>query len=88
MPRIIMGAIIALTISKPVEIRMFQTEIQAELFKKKQEKLNEYRKEIESAYKPSLDNIQKQIDGLQNKINEKYQTFKEREVEWDQYTKL
>jgi hypothetical protein len=30
-PRIIMGAIIAITISKPIEIRMFQTEINAAL---------------------------------------------------------
>jgi hypothetical protein len=31
-PRIIMGAIIAITISKPVEIRMFQSEIAVELY--------------------------------------------------------
>ena len=33
-PRIIMGMIIAITISKPVEIRMFQTEINVELQKR------------------------------------------------------
>ena len=33
-PRIIMGAIIALTISKPVEIRMFKTEIDIKLREK------------------------------------------------------
>jgi len=37
-PRIIMGVIIALTISKPIEIRMFKTEIDQALFEK-QEKL-------------------------------------------------
>src|SRR5579863_6894589 len=31
-PRILMGAIIAMTISKPVEIRMFKTEIDARLY--------------------------------------------------------
>ncbi len=33
LPRIIMGIIIAITISKPVEIRMFKTEIDNELYK-------------------------------------------------------
>ena len=33
-PRIIMGAIIAITISKPIEIRMFQTEINNKLYEK------------------------------------------------------
>lgn len=37
LPRIIMGAIIAMTISKPVEIRMFKTEIDVALFKEQQE---------------------------------------------------
>ena len=36
-PRIIMGAIIAITISKPIEIRMFQTEINNKLYVKQLE---------------------------------------------------
>jgi hypothetical protein len=36
-PRIIMGLVIALTISKPIEIRMFQKEIDAELQTEKEE---------------------------------------------------
>jgi hypothetical protein len=40
-PRIIMGIIIAITISKPIEIRMFQTEIQSELIKRKADQESE-----------------------------------------------
>jgi hypothetical protein len=40
-PRIIMGMIIALTISKPIEIRMFKSEIDAEITKMQKGYLNE-----------------------------------------------
>jgi hypothetical protein len=43
LPRIIMGAIIALTISKPVEIRMFKTEIDVALYQKQKEKELEFK---------------------------------------------
>lgn len=41
-PRIIMGAIIAITISKPIEIRMFQTEINVKLREKQIEQQDTY----------------------------------------------
>lgn len=41
-PRIIMGAIIAITISKPIEIRMFQTEINIKLKEKQIEQQTAY----------------------------------------------
>ena len=41
-PRIIMGLIIAITISKPMEIRMFKSEIDAELHSAQLEKRKEY----------------------------------------------
>ena len=41
-PRIIMGAIIAITISKPVEIRMFKTEIDTQLHTEQMKKKQEY----------------------------------------------
>jgi len=43
-PRIIMGAIIAITISKPIEIRMFQTEINNRLYDKQQKLIAEFEK--------------------------------------------
>ncbi len=49
-PRILMGAIIALTISKPVEIRMFQTEINAALHQEQIKQEQRYKLEIDSIF--------------------------------------
>lgn len=74
-PRIIMGAIIALTISKPVEIRMFKTEIdlavqkQQEIEKEKgiiQANTNYQRKVAE--VKTRLGKIQKEIEAKETAI--------------------
>lgn len=87
-PRIIMGIIIAITISKPIEIRMFQSEIQSKIFEKKQEQMNQYVHNIDSIYKPSLANIQSKIDEYQAKIDQKYTTFTQTEKDWHDYTNL
>lgn len=50
LPRIFMGAIIALTISKPVEIRMFKSEIDVELHNAQMEKQREYLGKLDSIY--------------------------------------
>lgn len=86
-PRIIMGMIIAITISKPIEIRMFQSEIQAELYNKKQIKLKEYREGIEKNYMPSINKIQSDIDGLNNQINTKYLDYQQKYNLWSECTK-
>jgi hypothetical protein len=49
-PRIIMGAIIALSISKPVEIRMFKTEIDIKLREKQLEQQTAYQRLVDSTY--------------------------------------
>lgn len=49
-PRIIMGIIIAITISKPIEIRMFQTEIQSQLIVKKNQQEFIYRDAAKNRY--------------------------------------
>jgi hypothetical protein len=49
-PRIIMGIIIAMTISKPVEIRMFKTEIDIKLREKQLEQQVEYQKKVDKTY--------------------------------------
>ena len=63
-PRIIMGIIIAITISKPIEIRMFQNEIQAELIKKKADQENIYKIGVENRHKEKLNQIDKDITEL------------------------
>lgn len=50
LPRIIMGMIIALTISKPVEIRMFKTEIDIKLREKQLEQQVEYQTKVDKTY--------------------------------------
>lgn len=76
-PRILMGAIIALTISKPVEIRMFKTEIDVAIHKQ-QEKEKEvgiiqananYEKKVADT-KSKLGKIQSDIDAKEALIAE------------------
>lgn len=71
-PRIIMGMIIAMTISKPVEIRMFKTEIDIKLKEKQIEQQAAYIKRIEANFKNELtakDNEIKKFEAeLQNKV--------------------
>jgi len=50
LPRILMGMIIAMTISKPVEIRMFKTEIDIKLREKQLEQQVEYQSKVDKTY--------------------------------------
>ncbi|MFN8142793.1 MAG: DUF4407 domain-containing protein [Bacteroidia bacterium] len=70
-PRIIMGAIIALTISKPVEIRMFKSEIDVELHKAQMEKQREYLANIDSIYSDRIESEKNKIAKWESEINEK-----------------
>lgn len=70
-PRIIMGAIIAITISKPIEIRMFQTEIQSKLIEKKQEQEATYREAVEKRHKNHLQQLDNDINQLNVEIKDK-----------------
>jgi len=54
-PRILMGAIIAITISKPVEIRMFKTEIDVKLYEKQLELEKQFEKRADSIFSQRLD---------------------------------
>ncbi len=49
-PRILMGAIIAITISKPVEIRMFKTEIDIKLREKQIEQQTAYQTKVDKTF--------------------------------------
>ncbi|MCB0750026.1 MAG: DUF4407 domain-containing protein [Ignavibacteriae bacterium] len=53
-PRIIMGAIIAITISKPIEIRMFQTEINNKLYEHQLELQKEFEKKTTANFEERL----------------------------------
>lgn len=76
-PRIIMGAIIALTISKPVEIRMFKTEIDIKLREKQLEQQASYQAKVDKTYEDrekllvaDFGKIESQRTDLLNRIKE------------------
>ncbi len=72
-PRIIMGIVIAITISLPMEIRIFQTEIQAGLIEAKQKQEGTFVGGVEKRYKERLKQIDAEIPAkkieIQNKKN-------------------
>jgi hypothetical protein len=71
LPRLIMGAIIALTISKPVEIRMFKTEIDVKLHEKQMEQQATYKAKTDSLYGSEIANKEKEIAKFESDISEK-----------------
>lgn len=82
LPRIIMGAIIALTISKPIEIRMFKTEIDIKLREKQLEQQAEYQKKVDKTYaqreillEKEFGSISKERDALNEKIKVAQQAY-------------
>ncbi len=68
LPRIIMGAIIALTISKPVEIRMFKTEIDVKLHEKQIEQQQVYKAKTDSIYNSEIANKDKEIAKIEAQL--------------------
>lgn len=65
LPRIIMGAIIAITISKPVEIRMFKTEIDVKLHEKQIEQQQAYKAKTDSLFNSEIANKNKEIEKIE-----------------------
>ncbi|HEY8388587.1 MAG TPA: DUF4407 domain-containing protein [Parasegetibacter sp.] len=72
LPRLIMGAVIALTISKPVEIRMFKTEIDVKLHEKQMEQQQAYKARTDALYDSEIavknEEIKKFEEGISQKI--------------------
>ncbi|MBG6109335.1 hypothetical protein IWX84_000190 [Flavobacterium sp. CG_9.10] len=74
-PRIILAVIIAIVISKPLEIKIFEKEINTVLLKEKNAMALNNKKEIASYFKSDLDKNKTEIDSLKSDI-----TKKEKEV--------
>ncbi|MCC6372964.1 MAG: DUF4407 domain-containing protein [Bacteroidia bacterium] len=79
LPRIFMGGIIAITISKPIEIRMFKSEIDVELRNSQLEKQNEYLGKIESTYAKRISNEKTKAEKWEKEIELKTQRYVELE---------
>lgn len=81
-PRIIMGIIIALTISKPVEIRMFKTEIDIKLREKQIEQQAEYIKKIEANFKGELEKKDIELKKIEGDLSDKILRHKDLEKQY------
>lgn len=74
-PRIILALIIAVVISKPLEIKIFQKEIDTVLLKEKNELAMANKKQVANYYQSDLEKNKAAIDSLKSEI-----TKKEKEV--------
>ena len=69
LPRIIMGVIIAITISKPVEIRMFKTEIDIKLREKQLEQQADYQAKVDKTYNDREKLLDKEFGSIAEQRN-------------------
>lgn len=74
-PRIALAVIIAIVISKPLEIKIFEKEINTVLLKEKNAMALNNKKEVANYFKSDLDKNKAQVDSLKSEI-----TRKEKEV--------
>jgi Domain of unknown function (DUF4407) len=81
-PRIILAVIIAIVISKPLEIKIFEKEINTVLLKEKNAMALNNKKEVANYFKSDLDKNKMEIDSLKSEISRKekevntyYQTY-------------
>lgn len=70
-PRIILAVIIAVVISKPLELKIFQKEIDQVLLEEKNEMTLANQEEIAKQYNPEIEALKGDITSLQNEINTK-----------------
>ncbi|MEQ6121705.1 DUF4407 domain-containing protein [Reichenbachiella sp. MALMAid0571] len=70
-PRILLAILIALIISKPLEIKIFEKEINNELSLLKEEILKEQQESVLLRYSPRIDSIEFSIQKLKNEIKTK-----------------
>lgn len=82
-PRILMGIIIAITISKPVELRMFQQEIEVELNNRRIEEVARKKADIENLYAGDMEIIQEEISRLRIDTEDYLKKVEERQQIYD-----
>lgn len=81
-PRIIMGVIIAMTISKPVEIRMFKTEIDIKLREKQLEQQAEYQEKVDKTYSDREKLLDKEFGSISKERDDLNERIKTAEKEY------
>jgi hypothetical protein len=82
LPRLLIALILGITISKPLELKIIETEINVELRKKQQEKMDEFNRNTDAKYKQELSVIDTDIKKLESDRNILVQRQKEAEQEY------
>lgn len=82
LPRLLIALILGITISKPLELKIIETEINVELRKKQQEKMDEFNKNTDAKYKQELSLIDADISKLEGARSALVQRQKEAEQEY------
>ncbi|MGY0391614.1 DUF4407 domain-containing protein [Bizionia sp. KMM 8389] len=70
-PRLILAVIIAIVISKPLELKIFEKEINQVLLDKKNKMTLENQQEISKQFTPEINDLKEQIQTLENNISVK-----------------
>ncbi len=81
-PRLIMGLIIALTISKPIEIRMFQSEINAALYEKQKDERKKLEEKVNILYNDEFVKLDESLDKIETKREEYVAKVEEYDVRY------
>jgi hypothetical protein len=81
-PRLIIALILGFTISKPLELKIIETEINVELRKKQQEKMDEFNKNTDAKYKDEISLIDTDITKLETDRSVLVSRQKEAEQEY------
>ncbi|CAL2084339.1 DUF4407 domain-containing protein [Tenacibaculum sp. 190524A05c] len=71
LPRLFLAMIIAVVISKPLELKIFEKEINQVLLTKKNQMTLENKNQIAQQYIPEIDKLQSEIKGLKDEITAK-----------------
>ncbi len=83
LPRIIMGTIIAMTISKPVEIRMFKSEIDAQLYQTQLEAQKEYEIRTRKNFEDRIKDLDKENSGIQSRMDNYMKVIATKDSLWN-----
>src|SRR5882724_891671 len=88
LPRLVMGAIIALTISKPVEIRMFKTEIDIKLHEKQMEQQSAYKAKTDSLFNSEIQRKETEIGKIESELSSMRGRYKALEENYIQEARI
>jgi hypothetical protein len=81
-PRIIMGIIIAITISKPLEIRIFKSEIDVRLVQEQMDQQQAFIASIDKRYAPEVTRIETEQDLVRQKTTEIQERYRQTEIRY------